>query len=152
MPTQPAHTTRARPRSSSVSQRWAPALLESVQHDVRHAELVLDLHVERALLLDAVEPRRPDQPAPSAPGRAPEGHRLARAAALELERPEAVPGADLQYAHAVQALRDPVVTNVGAQVEPAVGDLTVAELQHVVPALVAGALEERAVSRHGAAP
>ena len=80
------------------------------------------------------------------PARPPRG-----AAALHLERPEAVPGADVQDAHAVHPLGQPVVVYVWPQVEPAVGDL-VAEVHDVVPALVAHALEKGAVGWHGAQP
>ena len=52
------------------SRRSRPLRLEAVDDDVRDGELVLDLHPERALLLDAVEARGPHHPAPGALGRA----------------------------------------------------------------------------------
>jgi hypothetical protein len=61
------------------------------------------------------------------------------AAALHLERPEAVPGADVEHAHAVHPLGQAVARDVRAQVEPAVGYKAVAQVDRVVPAELAHA-------------
>src|SRR5437899_564527 len=55
------------------------------------------------------------------------------AAALHLERPEALEGADVQRPHAAHVRRQPVAIHVGAQVEHPRGDEARGELLRVVP-------------------
>ena len=72
------------------------------------------------------------------------------AAALHLECPEPVPGADVERAHPVHALGQPVARDVGAQVEPAGRRPPRPELDRVVPVHRVDAVARFGVrGRHG---
>ena len=109
--------------------------------DARAADLLREpeavaAHLRRPLLRAAA--RRPVQVALAVEV---EGDDL-RAAILHLEGPEPVPGADLQGAHPAHVVREPVVANERAQVEPARRHLAVAELDRVIPGALARLFEQ----------
>ncbi len=66
------------------------------------------------------------------------------AAPLELERPEPVEGRDVEDAHALHRLGQPVVRELRAMVDETGYDHAVTEIDGVVPVVVADAFEDRA--------